>query len=74
MSTVTGNASTRTLSLPKQVAAAGGISAWNKRNPEKARQWAMVEDMCKATTVRIFVHHQTQPILLTPLMRRGFLV
>jgi|EP00945_MAST-04E_sp_MAST-4E-sp1_P000996 malate dehydrogenase (oxaloacetate-decarboxylating)(NADP+) len=41
----------RALSLPKQVAKAGGIAAWNDRTPESAHQWRLVERMCSATTV-----------------------
>ena len=41
----------RSLSLPKQVAKAGGIAAWNDRNPESAHQWRLMERMCQARTV-----------------------
>ena len=41
----------RSLSLAKQVAKAGGIAAWNDRSPESAHQWRLIEGMCKATTV-----------------------
>jgi malate dehydrogenase (oxaloacetate-decarboxylating)(NADP+) len=42
---------TRSLSLPKQVAKAGGITEWNNRNPTSAAQWKLCERMCAATTV-----------------------
>lgn len=41
----------RSLSLPKQVAKAGGIAAWNDRSPESAHQWRLMEGLCHAKTV-----------------------
>jgi len=41
----------RPLSLPKQVAAAGGIEAWNKQSSDVKQLHAMLDSMCTATTV-----------------------
>jgi malate dehydrogenase (oxaloacetate-decarboxylating)(NADP+) len=41
----------RSLSLPAQVAAAGGIEAWNNRTTASAKQAEFVAAMCQATTV-----------------------
>ena len=42
---------TRNLSLPKQVALAGGIDAWNARTDEQKSLRNMLDAMCTATTV-----------------------
>jgi len=39
------------LSLPEQVAAAGGIQAWNSKNSDLRILLAMLDGMCNATTV-----------------------
>ena len=44
-------AGARKLSLPKAVAAAGGITAWNDATVESTRQWRMIDNMCQPTTV-----------------------
>lgn len=41
----------RTLSVPAKVAAAGGIDEWNSKNPSISKLSAMLDEMCKATTV-----------------------
>lgn len=42
----------RTLSLPKSVAAAGDIHAWNAQHKEVKQLLVMLESMCKANTVQ----------------------
>jgi len=43
--------SQRSLSLPKQVAAKGGVAAWNEAFPELRQLNRMISMMCMATTV-----------------------
>lgn len=43
--------SVRQLSLPKAVAAAGGIEVWNARTSEVAQMKRMLTEMCRARTV-----------------------
>jgi hypothetical protein len=39
----------RSLSLPKQVAAAGGVRKWNERDPDSVALWRMLDAMVKST-------------------------
>jgi len=41
----------RSKSLATQVAAAGGVDAWNAKNPEMVALSTIIDSMCKATTV-----------------------
>lgn len=49
--TVTKSEPWRPLSLPKQVAKAGGVAAWNNSHPELRQLKRMLVGMCAATTV-----------------------
>ena len=60
----------RNLSLPKQVAAAGGIAAWNEQSAERSALCKMMNAAVTATTVEEVSNTQQKMGRLAQLMKK----